>query len=228
MTWAIRQLGKDGASVTVVDPQHFAARQSQRPLELGGRGAYSIGLATGIIAAGLAANSELLQFRWVDATRVVIVRSVQISAAISTLGFVAGVPPTIELRKALSWSAQGTGGTGITFATNDSKKRTSFPQTLMAAGDLRIATTAALGAGTKTLDSNAYNVMVGNTAVATATTQIFPPSTILYDQDAARYPLHLIQNEGFVIRAVQTPGTGTWTLTALIEWDEVLPSETGW
>lgn len=222
MSWLHRILGKDGSSQLVVDPKHFAARVSQRPMELGARGAYSIGLVTGILPAALGANSEIMQFRWVDSTRVAIIRSVRVSAAISTTAFVAGVPPTIELRAARAWSAQGTGGTGITFGANDAKKRTDFATTLVAAGDVRIATTAALGAGTKTLDGTAIASAIGNTAAATATTQIIPPDTKLWERlTGDEYPLVLESNEGFVVRSVQVPGTGTWTAAICVEWSEI-------
>ena len=225
MSWLHRLLGKDGATQLAVDPKHFAARMSGRPMELGARGAYGAGFITGILPAGLGANSEIFQFRWVDTTRVALIRSVSVSAAVSTTAFVAGVPPQLEMRIARSWSGQGTLGTGITFGANDAKKRTSFATTLLASGDVRIATTAALGAGTKTLDGTPLAIVVGNTAVATATTQIIPPGTIFWQRNTHdEYPQLLGQNEGFVIRSVAVPGTGTWTATVSVEWAELDPA----
>lgn len=228
MSWLHRVLGKDGTTQLGVEPKHFAARVSGRPAELGSRGAYGIGLVTGVLPAGLAANSEIMQFRVVHATRFVVVRSVIVSAAVSTTAFVAGVPPTLELRIARGWSAQGTGGTGITFGANDSKKRTDFATTFLGSGDVRIATTAALGAGTKTLDGTAISAVVGNTGGATVTTQVIPPGTYLWQRNTHdEYPLLLENNEGFVVRAVQVPGTGTWTATVSVEWAEIDPADAG-
>lgn len=230
MSWLFRLLGKDGANQQAVDPKHFAARVSLRPMELGARGAYSIGLSTGVLPAALGANSEVFQFRWTHATLLAIPRQVRVSASVSTTAFIAGVPPQVELRMAHGWTAQGTGGTGITFGTDDCKKRQSFAQTAAAANDVRIATTAALGAGTKTLQGQALATLNGNTGGATVTTQIIPPSTVLWQRDTAdEYPLVLAQNDGLVIRSVEVPGTGTWKLTVTFEWSEVDPAVVdGW
>jgi len=54
---------------------------------------------------------------------------------------------------AKSFSAAGTGGTAATITGNNGKMRTSMGTTLL--GEARCASTAALGAGTKTLDSQA-------------------------------------------------------------------------
>lgn len=197
-------------------------------MELGARGAYSIGLSTGVLPAALGGNSELFQFRWSHSTLLAIPRQVRVSAAVSTTAFVAGVPPQLELRMASGWSAQGTGGTGITFGTDDAKKRISFAQTAVAAGDCRIATTAALGAGTKTLQGVALATLNGNTAGATVTTQIIPPATVLWQRDTAdEYPIVLAQNDGLVIRSVEVPGTGTWKLAVTFEWSELDPAAVG-
>jgi hypothetical protein len=208
-----------------VDSKHLASRVSQRPMELGARGAYVIGLTTGVLPAALAANSEIFQFRWSHSVLFAILRAVRVSASVSTTAFVAGVPPQIEMRIARGWTVQGTGGTGITFGTDDAKKRSSFAQTAMANGDVRIATTAALGAGTKTLDGVAVANIVGNTAAATGTTQIIPPGTILWARDTGEeFPFVFAQNEGFVIRSVAVPGTGTWQFSVIVEWSEIDPS----
>lgn len=230
MSWLFKLLGKDGTNQQAVDPKHFAARTSLRPMELGARGAYSIGLSTGVLPAGLGANSEVFQFRWSHATLFAILRQVRVAAAVSTTAFVAGVPPQLELRMAHGWTVQGTLGTGITFGTDDSKKRQNFAQTAMAAGDCRIATTAALGAGTKTLQGTALATMNGNIAGATVTTQIIPPGTVLWQRDTGdEYPVVLAQNDGVVIRSVEVPGTGTWKLTVTFEWSEIDPGVVdGW
>lgn len=218
---------KGGASsdLVSVETTHKTLRTVGRPMESGTLGSYRISLLTGILPAALAANSEIAQFRWSDATRKCLVRRVIVSAAVSTTAFIAGVPPTLELRFARAWTAVGTGGTGITFGTNDSKRRTSFGTSLFVASDMRVATTAALGAGTKTLDGTALGGCVGNTGVATATTQLFPPGTVLWDRGTPdAYPLLLATQEGLVVRSVQIPGTGTWTATIDVEWDEVDPA----
>jgi hypothetical protein len=217
------QVQGNGGTVVEADGTNFRAlRVTGKPQDPGSLGVYSIGLTTGVLPAALAANSEIMQFRFASASNLVVLRSVIVSAAVSTTAFVAGVPPTLELRIARSWTGQGTLGTGITFGTNDSKKRTSFPTTLMAAGDVRVATTAALGVGTKTLDGTALATLVGNTAGATVTTQVIPPGTYLWQRNTHdEYPVVFAQNEGFVVRSVQVPGTGTWTASVQVEWAEL-------
>lgn len=186
-------------------------------------GSYNIGASTGIIAASLAANSELFQFRWADASRLAIINSIKLSAAVSTTYFAAGVPLTMDLVKATGWTVAGTGGAGVTPAAT-LKKRTLFASTLVAAGDVRVATTGALGAGTKTLEANSMNaIMSGAPITASLSGQIFAPGTSLLEANVAdgEWPLVLAANEGFVIRGVQTPGTGTWSVAFSIDWTEV-------
>jgi hypothetical protein len=103
------------------------------------------------------------------------------------------------------------------------KRRTSlFGSSLIASGDVRIATTAALGAGTKTLEANSLStVAVGGPITASLNGQfltdhkLFEASVV--DGD---YPLILDAAEGFSIRAVAVPATGTWTVAVNVDWTE--------
>lgn len=143
----------------------------------------------------------------------------------TTTFFAAGVPLEIEMRRANTWSGQGTGGTGITFGAQDNKKRTGFAQSAMTAGDLRIATTAALGVGTKTLDANAVaNMVSGGPITASLNGTIYPLTTLWERNTGDEWPFILEQNEGIVLRSVAVPATGTWRISAIIEWIEVDPS----
>lgn len=225
MSWKLAG-GTSGVDVEV-DPKHEAARVSLLPMEIGARGAYSIGGSTGILPAALAANSEVFQFRFVSAGGfLAILRSVKVSASVSTTMFAAGVPIEIEMRRATGWTVQGTGGTGITFGANDGKKRTDFPTTAIGAGDVRYATTAALGVGTKSLDGIAVrNIIAGGPITASLNGTILPVATILWMRDTSdEYPFLFENNEGFVIRVVAVPATGTWRLSVEVEWSEVDPA----
>ena len=231
-SWLFKILGKDGATQMGVDTTHLASRVSLRPTQLGSRGSYIASFVTGILSAALGANSEIFQFRFVHATFLALPRRIMTSAAISTTAFAAGVPPTLEARLARSWTVQGTLGTGITWGANDGKKRTNFGTTVLGAGDVRIATTVALGAGTKTLDGTPFGSVVGNTAgVGGTAPSVILPQTALWERDTeAVYPIGFLNNEGFVIRSVQVPATGTWTAAITVEWDEIDPAVTdiGW
>lgn len=210
-----------------VDLPDQAVRTTERPQTVGARGAYQAAFYTGLLPAALGANSEIFQFRFVSAGGLVcLLRSIRFSAAVSTTAFAAGVPIAIEGRWARSWTVQGTGGTGITFGTNDGKKRTDHAQTILGAGDVRIATTAALGAGTKTLDGVSFCHVVGQ--VGTGILTIIPDTILFWRPAGNTYP-HLFETqEGFVIRSVEVPATGTWKACVAIEWDEVDPTALQW
>ena len=211
---ALQEVGV-GAAV----PAHITAK----PVPYGSLGHYAFGGFSGILPAALAANSEIFQFRWADATRLAVILEVRISACVSTTFFAAGVPVQIDLIKSTAWTVAGTLGTGITPAAT-LKTRTSMGSTLLAAGDMRIATTAALGAGTKTLEANSMRAIVAPGPItASLNGQIIAPATALFVPDLSNgeHPLVLVQNEGFSIRSVAVPATGTWTITASMRWAEV-------
>jgi hypothetical protein len=216
------QLQGNGGSVAEVDGTTFRSlRITPRPVDHGALGAYSIGVVTGVLPAVLAANAEIFQFRWTDATRLAVIRKIRISASYGGTFFTPGIPLQIDLVKATGWTGQGTLGTGITMGAT-LKRRTSMASSLVAAGDMRIATTAALGAGTKTLEANSLSNLVAY-APAAAPGQIIAPGTALWQVEVGdgEHPLVLVQNEGFVIRDVQGPGGGTWVAAITVDWAEV-------
>lgn len=218
------QVQGNGGTVAEVDGTVFRALRSvSKPLDYATLGHYRLGVFTGIIPAALTANSELFQFRWTDATRFAVIQEVIISACVSTTFFAAGVPVQIDMVKATAWTVQGTGGTGVTPAAT-LKMRTSMGSTLVASGDMRIATTAALGAGTKTLEANSLAALAAPGPItASLNGQIIAPGTPIYSPDVGNgeHPLVLVQNEGFVIRGVAVPATGTWEMTVSVRWAEV-------
>lgn len=219
----IQLVGQDAASVAVVESTFDALRTVIKPIEYTTFGHYSLGITTGIIPAALTANSEIFQFRWTDATRLCIIRKIRISASVTTTFFAAGVPVQIDLVKATSWSGQGTGGTAVTISAT-LKKRSSMGSSLVATGDIRSATTAALGAGTKTLEANSLqNIVAAGPITASLNGTIIAPGTILWQSEVGdgEHPLVLVQNEGFIIRSVAVPATGTWQASFQVDWAEV-------
>jgi len=197
-------------------PMHVLAK----PQAYGTLGHYRWGALSGLIPAALAANSEILQFRWSDATRLCIINSIKISAAVSTTFFAAGVPLQISLTKATAWTAVGTGGTRPAVAAT-LKKRSSMGSSLLGANDIGVATTAALGAGTKTLEATPMGVVVAAGPItASLNGGIILPGTPLWDSNSAdgEHPLLLVQNEGFAIRSIAVPATGTWMFAINIDW----------
>lgn len=186
-------------------------------------GSYDYGGFTGIIGAGIAAASEIFQFRNSDPARLIRVNRILVSASVSTTFFAAGVPVQIDLVKSTAWTVQGTGGTAVAAPTGLLKRRTSpMTNSWLTAGDIRIATTAALGAGTKTIETIPMKaIAAAGPITASLYGQILAPGTVLYEQADNDYPLILEPNEGFSIRAAAVPATGTWTLGVNVEWTEV-------
>jgi hypothetical protein len=218
------QLQGNGGTVVEVDGTIFRAmRHVSRPTDYGVLGAYGYGGFSGIIPAALAANSEIFQFRWPDATRFAVINEVKISACVTTTFFAAGVPVQIDLVRATGWSIDGTGGTRPAPAAL-LKKRTSMGSSLMTTNAIGIITTAALGAGTKTLETLAQATLVAPGPItASLNGQIIAPGTIMWRSEVGdgQHPFVLAQNEGFVIRVVAVPATGTWMAAISVDWTEV-------
>lgn len=218
------QLQGNGGVIADVQGTTFRALSvSAKPLEYTTFGHYSFGGFTGILPAALTANSEIFQFRWADASRLAIITRIRVSACVSTTFFAAGVPVQIDLVKSTGWTVAGTGGTAISPAAL-LKKRTSMGSSLVASGDMRIATTAALGAGTKTLETVSMGALCAPGPItASLNGQIIAPGTVMWeaDMDGAGHPFALVQNEGISIRSVAVPATGTWEATIQINWAEV-------
>lgn len=198
------------------------------PFNENAQGAYSLGAYTGILPAALGANSEIFQFRFVSSTRMASIRRIRISAVVSTTFFAAGVPVQIAAIKSSAWTAAGTGGTAITIGT-DNRRKSTMRNSDIAAGDIRIATTAALGAGTKTLETNNFAALAAPGPItASLNGQIIAPGTVLWEAKSADgdHPFLLANQEGFSIRSIAVPITGTWTCGIDVDWVELIDSYT--
>jgi hypothetical protein len=214
---AIQIQGNSG-TVAEVDGTNFRAmRGTLRPIDYGALGSYRMSLLSGTMAAGLAANSEVVQFRWSDATRLCVVTSIIFDGLSgSATAFAAGFGK-VDLMVARSWTADGSGGSAATISGNNQKQRTSMGTTLL--GAARIASTAALTAGTKTIDTQALGQY--SAAFGTGTSvQWIPQFDLFHIDPGGEHPLVLAQNEGFVLRAT-VPATGTWQFGVTVCWTEV-------
>lgn len=205
---------------TVWSPQHVTSG----PLPPGTGGAFRLSMVSGAIGAALAANSELFQFRYVTgAARVCLVHGISVSAGANVAATAAALL-SLRATVARNWTATGTGGTRAVLTGNLQKLRTSHATSEVA--DAGMATTAALGAGTKTLDTQdiggvAYGVGTG--AITTAVNLNLVPKTNLLGDFAGSlaFPLVLANQEGFVIRTgIINPATMTWNLTVDVAWTE--------
>lgn len=206
---------------TIFTPQHVTSG----PLSVGTGGAYRLSMVSGTLAAAIAANAELFQFRFVTgAARVCLVHGISVSAGANVAATAAAIL-SLRATVARAWTAVGTGGTRATLTGNLQKLRTSHATSEV--NDIGMATTAALGAGTKTLDTQdvggvAYGVGTG--AITTAVNLNLVPKTNLLGDFAGSlaFPLVLANQEGFVIRTgIVQPATMTWNLTVDVAWSEV-------
>lgn len=215
--------GSDLANVggVTASPLHI----TNLPMPFGSGGYYRLGATTGTMAAALAANSEIFQFRYVTAaSRIALVYRVAISAGANVAATAAGLV-AFRMTVARSWTAAGSGGTRLTLTGDNVNLRTSHATSEV--NDAGISTTGALTVGTKTLDTTdlgAISIGIGTGAITVAanlnlldTTDIFGSST------GSFHPLVLANQEGFVIRsgANAWPATMTWSGSVIVEWAEV-------
>lgn len=179
-------------------------------------GEYSIPLLSGVIAAGLTADSDIFQFRNATAGKIALVRRVEIWAISDSVGFTAG-RFIFRMVQARSWTVGGSGGTAAILTGDNGKVRTSFDT---AAVTMRISSTGALTAGTRTLDAQGVRAIAGAAPTTLATNFFVLPNPIqLYGDGVERYPLTCAFQEGFVLQAT-VPATGTWTFGVNVHWEE--------
>lgn len=175
-------------------------------------GHYIIGEASGIVATPAAA-AEVFQFRNSHASNLVIVERLVVSMA-NAAAVTAAQEFGFDVIGASGWSGQGTGGTAL---DTRPKRRRSLTNSSMTAGDIRIATTAALGAGTKTLDTVRLATGPGpsTNAIGAAGPVVYMP------EDDIRYPFAILaNNEGFVVRNLVTYATGSARFHVRVYWRE--------
>lgn len=210
-----------------IDPQHKASRVSMRPPEVGVYGSYSIALVSGIMAAGLAGGSPIFAFRWAQSSPIAIIRRLRITAATDGTAFAQG-STIFDLIRATGFTVQDTSGATISLASKAQAMSTRFAASQIqiaasATGQIAIAGTATLTAGTRTLDSNPLAALIGSVGAVPANFAVAQQGYLIDPTDAMRSPLELNQSEGFVIRAT-VPATGTWKFGVEMSWDEVDPA----
>lgn len=217
------QIQGNAGTVAEVDGTAFRAiRATLRPLDYGALGHYRVSAVSGILAATLAANAQVFQFKWTDATRLAVVTYARLQFQTLTLFTAAQqVDFGFDMFKVTSFAA---GGGGTTVGA-PSKMRTSMGASLV--GGINISTTGLLTAAT-TLDAVAVSQSLGdvqrmNPAAATEEQRINDP-TLVFAADPGRgeHPLVLTTNEGFVLRnRTVWPAAGTGMVQVEVAWSEV-------
>lgn len=208
---AIQLIGGTSGIVQDVDTTFKAARISIRPAEvinwnsIGG----TSGLLTGVAAAG-----AVFSFRNTG-TNLMMIRRITVGF-VTTTAFTAAQGLQYGLVKASGFTVSDSGGTAL-YTAGANKHRLSFTN-ITSAPDIRISTTAALTAGTRTLEAQPLATVCGSsTTVGTGLT-----TTALFSHDAGDYPLIIAQNEGFIVTNAQAMGAaGVINLQVNIEYAEV-------
>lgn len=223
--------GSKFGTEAIIDAQRGSLRTTTGPLDYSDAsgnilGYYSAVLRTGSLAATVAANAPLASFRWSSTSAVAVILSIRWSmqqvtaSATAVTGY-----PDAEAIFARAFTVADTTGT----ATTPSKMRTTMSTSAVA--DLRVCTTAALTAGTRTLDSVGFafgygellhNVSATGTAVlVTAGNGV--ATTDLYKWDRlGSHPPVLQANEGIVLRQPSAgPAAGTYQYIFTLEWAEL-------
>lgn len=192
---AIQLLGADGLTIATIDPTHGAQRTSIRPQEC--LSWASLGATTGLVTA-LAAGASLFSLRNAGANKI-LVRRLQI--AWLTMTFSAAARIDFALNLARTFNAMDSGGTDLPVTA---KHRVTHNAPTINA---RIASTAALTVGTRTLDG-----VVGVAGYYSAANGSALPSTPLLSHDAGDHPIVLAQNEGLVLTALAVPAAAAVTV----------------
>lgn len=182
------QVQGNGGTTQEVDATFRAARVTLRPMEL--IGYYSISGASGALT-GVAAAGPVFSFRNTG-SNLLLVRRVTIGF-VTTTAFTTAQGLDYQIFRANSFTVSDSGGTAL-YTAGANKHRTSFTN-VTSAPDIRIASTGALTAGTRTLETAGMGI-AGGSSTAVGTSMV---PTDLLEQDAGDYPFVFAQNEGFIV-----------------------------
>lgn len=218
---AIQIQGNSGV-VAEIESNTRAQRVTPRPIDVGALGSYRVSEFSGLmatIAAKTATAGHIFAWRWGDATNFALLRYLKVRYVVVT-GFTAAQELGFDVVIARSYTASHTGGTAITLTTNSMKKRTSMGTTLLTSA--RIATAAALTAGTHTLDAQPMLISGVKTLAAAATVQDASLEETLDLSDGFDYPYVFARDEGFIVRNnILMGAAGTVRLHVQVAWHEV-------
>lgn len=207
---AVQQQGFSGV-VDEVDATFRARRISIRPPEIINWNSISgvSGLLTAVAAAG-----PVFSFRN-SGTNLIMVRRVAVGF-VTTTAFAAAQGLYYNLIKANAFTVSDSAGTAI-YTAGANKHRNSFTN-IASAPDVRIASTAALTAGTRTLETAPLSTVCGTSNAVGASMQ----TSLIFSHDPGDYPLILAQNEGFVVtNGIAMGAVGVINLLVNMEFAEV-------
>lgn len=213
---AIQVAGKTVSNVAEVESNN-ALRTCVYPIDPSTLGHYKLAAFSGL-TTGMGANAPVFSFRWGDASRLCTIERLRVTATVVT-GFTAAQEIALDAVIARAFTVADTSGTAITPTGSVNKARTSYGTTLVS--DVRIATTAALTAGTRTLDANPFMAEASKTLAAAATVQDTRLEATFDTYGAQAHPIILAASEGIVVRSVIAQGAaGTVRWSVSMAWTE--------
>lgn len=227
MAVGISILGVTSGNGAEVDSDNALKIQSHAPA-IGSNGAYQVSLVSGSVASSLASCSTLFSMRWTNSTHICLVKRMRVSAYNNSGGtLTASSPWAVVAYIARGFTAADSGGTAVSFTSNQTKLRTSMASSLM--GSMMILTTTGITAGTRELDSFPLGACMGASPSGTSQTQFFNNNnngfaTIFNRTDMGMYPIVLAKNEGIVVQTPLNcagPNAGTFVFQVEVEWEEV-------
>lgn len=197
-------------------------------------GSYRLACSTGAvttIAARTATAGQLLVFRFPAASPSKAFIKYVGARFVLTTAYGTAQETGCDLILAHSFTVNGTNGTAVDVGStvaNTGKLLTGFATSGITAGCVRVADTAAITAGTHTLDANPISTLsdwsgaIGATVPTTSSGSRSGFGTLWdYRQSAHEAPIVLAADEGFVIRnliLMGATGVGRWDFC--VEWDE--------
>jgi len=218
---AIIQSGVDSSLLTV-DPTFKSARVNVRPPEASGF--FQLGAVSGNLTnTTVTANNSLFSMRWAPGNgKLAVIRRVIINF-VQTVGWTAAAAQPVGLYVARNWTVSDSGGTQVTIAGNTQKMRTTYdPSYFSIPSDVRIASTATLTAGTRTLDTNPIGIgLLAASQVAAASATYLQQTITLHDVNTGDHPIVLDNNEGLVVNnMVVWPAAANGFIAVNVEWLE--------
>lgn len=206
----------DSSAIAEVDKALGALRVTPRPMQA--LGYYRWAGFTGAMTA-VGSNTEFFQFRWTDATNLALIQFLRMRMLFTACNTPQEVALSADL--ASGWTVDGSGGTSVALGAPNLTKRTSFPQTKVSA--IRVATTAGLNPGTRTLDASSFLLQSG---YLSAVGNIPVDITLDLTNGGAEYPIVLVQNEGLILRnTLALSGTNAPKIAIEIAWAECSPAQ---
>lgn len=228
------------AGIQAVVEQLFGSlRTAVKPLDYlqGGAtvlGHYSVCQQSGAIAATPTALDTHASFRWAPTNQNALCVPIRIKIGWQCISAIAtAVRMVYSATIARSWTTADSSGTfaNLGAVTKTGAMRTSMGSSLLGTSGPQIAATGAITAGTRTLDADAFamavmpaltNVSATGTAVQVNAGGGVPMSVMYEWTGLGQHPIVLANNEGVVIRIVNTGwAAGTVSLNVQWEWAEL-------